>query len=254
MEGRGDLLRRHRRRRPPSRMRAMDLPRPDAGRSRRSATAAAFYPALMDECTSTASRRCAAGGFYGGWITERYRRPVQGGPRHAGLVTRHHHPCHTRNHRRRRRSRRHRESRHDSRSDDGRAEPRPGGDRGRAVQDARLVADEGRPRRNSRATGRSTAFAPTDAAFAKAPQATLAAVAKNKADAPRGAALPRRQGLGHRRPGHEASFPETLEVKALSIRVSGGKVMVGGATVIKQDVTAPDGVMHVINKVLIPDS
>jgi uncharacterized surface protein with fasciclin (FAS1) repeats len=44
----------------------------------------------------------------------------------------------------------------------------------------------------------------------------------------------------------------TLEGKALSIRVSGGKVIVGGATVIKPNVTACNGVMHVINKVLLP--
>ncbi len=34
--------------------------------------------------------------------------------------------------------------------------------------------------------------------------------------------------------------------------VDGGKVLVGGATVTKADVTASNGVIHVINKVLIP--
>ena len=45
---------------------------------------------------------------------------------------------------------------------------------------------------------------------------------------------------------------KTLEGKSLAIRVSGGKVIVGGATVITPNVTASNGVMHVINKVLIP--
>ncbi len=45
---------------------------------------------------------------------------------------------------------------------------------------------------------------------------------------------------------------KTLNGKSLTIRVNGGKVLVGGATVTKADVTASNGVIHVINKVLIP--
>jgi uncharacterized surface protein with fasciclin (FAS1) repeats len=45
---------------------------------------------------------------------------------------------------------------------------------------------------------------------------------------------------------------KTLEGKSVSIRVKGGKVVVGGATVIRADVMASNGVIHVINKVLIP--
>ena len=44
----------------------------------------------------------------------------------------------------------------------------------------------------------------------------------------------------------------TLEGAALPIRASGGKVYVGGAQVIKADVMASNGVIHVINKVLLP--
>jgi transforming growth factor-beta-induced protein len=43
-----------------------------------------------------------------------------------------------------------------------------------------------------------------------------------------------------------------LEGRALSIRVSGGKVIVGGAAVIAPNMTASNGVIHVINKVQIP--
>jgi uncharacterized surface protein with fasciclin (FAS1) repeats len=45
---------------------------------------------------------------------------------------------------------------------------------------------------------------------------------------------------------------KTLEGKSLSVRVQRGKVIVGGATVIKANVLASNGVIHVINKVLIP--
>ena len=45
---------------------------------------------------------------------------------------------------------------------------------------------------------------------------------------------------------------KTLNGKPLAVRVSGGKVLVGGAAVTKADVIASNGIIHVINKVLIP--
>jgi uncharacterized surface protein with fasciclin (FAS1) repeats len=45
---------------------------------------------------------------------------------------------------------------------------------------------------------------------------------------------------------------KTLNGKSLTIRVSGGKLLVGGAVVTKADVGASNGVIHVVNKVLIP--
>jgi uncharacterized surface protein with fasciclin (FAS1) repeats len=45
---------------------------------------------------------------------------------------------------------------------------------------------------------------------------------------------------------------KTLNGKTVTIRVQGGKVIVDGATVIKANVIASNGVIHVINKVLIP--
>jgi uncharacterized surface protein with fasciclin (FAS1) repeats len=48
------------------------------------------------------------------------------------------------------------------------------------------------------------------------------------------------------------SSVKTLNGQSLRIRVSGGKVTVGGARVITPDVAASNGVIHVINKVLIP--
>jgi transforming growth factor-beta-induced protein len=101
-------------------------------------------------------------------------------------------------------------------------------------------------------TGPYTVFAPTDAAFAKVPKATLAALAKNKAKL-------RAVLLYHVVKGNvtaaqvtKITSAKTLEGKPVSIRVSGGKVVVGGATVTKADVMASNGVIHVINRVLIP--
>jgi uncharacterized surface protein with fasciclin (FAS1) repeats len=45
---------------------------------------------------------------------------------------------------------------------------------------------------------------------------------------------------------------KTLNGKAVSIRVNGGNVLVGGARVTTADVKASNGVIHVVNKVLIP--
>ena len=49
----------------------------------------AFYPQKLDECSVDGERAQAnPGGFYGGWITSKDRRAVQGRARHARLVSR----------------------------------------------------------------------------------------------------------------------------------------------------------------------
>ena len=100
--------------------------------------------------------------------------------------------------------------------------------------------------------GPFTVFAPTDAAFAKLPKATLAALAKNKAKL-------RSVLLYHVVKGNVSAAKvvtlrsaKTLNGKSVSIRVTGGKVSVGGARVTTADVKASNGVIHVVNKVLIP--
>jgi transforming growth factor-beta-induced protein len=100
--------------------------------------------------------------------------------------------------------------------------------------------------------GPFTVFAPTDAAFAKVPKATLAALGKNKA-------MLRSVLLYHVVKGNVSAAKvvtlrsaKTLNGKAVSIRVNGGNVLVGGARVTTADVKASNGVIHVVNKVLIP--
>jgi uncharacterized surface protein with fasciclin (FAS1) repeats len=100
--------------------------------------------------------------------------------------------------------------------------------------------------------GRLTVFAPTDAAFAKVPKAALAALAKDKAKLK--AVLLYHVVKGKVTAGQvvELKSAKTLEGGSLSIRVAGGKVYVNGARVTTPDVMASNGVIHVINKVLIP--
>ena len=101
-------------------------------------------------------------------------------------------------------------------------------------------------------TGPYTVFAPTDAAFAKVPKATLAALAKNKTKLRAVLLYHVVKGRVTAAQAMKLHSAKTLEGKSLSIRVSGGKVIVGGATVVKANVMATNGVIHVINKVLIP--
>src|SRR4051794_16487224 len=92
-----------------------------------------------------------------------------------------------------------------------------------------------------------TVFAPTDAAFAKVPKATLVALQKNKA------AL-RRVLLYHvvagRVPASKAmtlDSAKTLAGPSLEIAMAGSTLTVGGAKVVKADVMARNGVIHVID-------
>jgi uncharacterized surface protein with fasciclin (FAS1) repeats len=100
--------------------------------------------------------------------------------------------------------------------------------------------------------GPLTVFAPTDAAFAKVPKATLAALAKNKAELKAVLLYHVVKGDVTAAQASMLTSAKTLEGASVPIRVSGTKVYVGGAQVIKADVTASNGIIHVINKVLIP--
>jgi uncharacterized surface protein with fasciclin (FAS1) repeats len=100
--------------------------------------------------------------------------------------------------------------------------------------------------------GPFTVFAPTDAAFKKVPQKTLNALLRDKAKLK--AVL-----LYHVVPGKvtardvvELSSAKTLNGKLVRIRVSGSNVFVDKAKVTTPDVMASNGVIHVVNRVLIP--
>ncbi len=100
--------------------------------------------------------------------------------------------------------------------------------------------------------GPFTVFAPTDAAFAKVPKATLVSLAKNKAKLRAVLLYHVVKGKVTAAQAMKLQSAKTLEGKPVSIQVKGGKVIVGGATVVKANVMASNGVIHVINKVLVP--
>jgi len=100
--------------------------------------------------------------------------------------------------------------------------------------------------------GPFTVFAPTDAAFAKIPQADLDALLKDKAKLT--AVL-----TYHVVPGKvmaadvvKLTSAKTVNGQSVKVAVNGGKVTVDGANVVKTDIVASNGVIHVIDAVILP--
>ncbi len=98
--------------------------------------------------------------------------------------------------------------------------------------------------------GPFTVFAPTDEAFAKIPKADLDALLKDKAKLT--AVL-----TYHVVPGNvmakdvKAGTVKTVQGSDITLATAGG-VMVNNAKLLKADVTASNGVIHVIDTVLLP--
>ena len=97
-----------------------------------------------------------------------------------------------------------------------------------------------------------TVFAPTDAAFAKVPKATLAALAKDKSKLKAVLLYHVAKGKLTAAKVVKLHSVKTLNGRSLKVSVSHGTVTVGGARIIKTDIGTSNGVIHVINKVLIP--
>lgn len=98
--------------------------------------------------------------------------------------------------------------------------------------------------------GPFTVFAPTDEAFAKIPKADLDALLKDKAKLVAVLTyhvVPGKVMAADVKPGKV----KTVQGSDLTITTSNG-VMVNNAKVIKTDVVADNGVIHVIDTVLIP--
>ena len=105
-------------------------------------------------------------------------------------------------------------------------------------------------------TGPFTVFAPTDDAFAKLPQATLEDLLK-----PANKAKLRRILSYHVVPGRvtatdvlKLDSAKAVSGDTIDITASGGSVSVEDARVIKTDIAASNGVIHVIDSVILPDA
>jgi uncharacterized surface protein with fasciclin (FAS1) repeats len=98
--------------------------------------------------------------------------------------------------------------------------------------------------------GPFTVFAPTDAAFAKVPKDQLDALLKDKAKLT--AVLTYHVVSGKVMAADvKAGKVKTVQGSELTVSTSGG-VMVDNAKVVKTDIVADNGVIHVIDTVVIP--
>jgi len=102
--------------------------------------------------------------------------------------------------------------------------------------------------------GPFTVFAPTDEAFAQLPAGTLDSLLKPENKAKLAGIL-----TYHVVPGKvmaadvvKLTSAKTVNGQSVKISVDDGKVKVDGANVVKTDVVASNGVIHVIDTVLLP--
>ena len=102
--------------------------------------------------------------------------------------------------------------------------------------------------------GPFTVFAPTDEAFAKLPAGTIETLLKpeNKEKLTQILTYHVVAGKAMSSDLKDGQKVATVNGKNASVKISGGKVTVGEANVVKADVAASNGVIHVIDTVLMP--
>jgi uncharacterized surface protein with fasciclin (FAS1) repeats len=102
--------------------------------------------------------------------------------------------------------------------------------------------------------GPYTVFAPTDEAFAKLPPGTLDNLLKPEKKADLQSILKYHVVSGKVMAADVVKLKaaQTLQGKKLPIKVRGGTVMVDNATVTKTDIICTNGIIHVIDSVMLP--
>jgi uncharacterized surface protein with fasciclin (FAS1) repeats len=101
-------------------------------------------------------------------------------------------------------------------------------------------------------TGPFTVFAPTDEAFAKLPAGTVEALLQDKAKLTRVLTYHVVAGNVMAKDVVKLKSAKTVEGSSVKITVKDGKVMVDNANVVKTDIAATNGVIHVIDSVILP--
>ncbi len=99
--------------------------------------------------------------------------------------------------------------------------------------------------------GPFTVFAPTDAAFAKIPKAQLDALLADKAKLTAVLTYHVVPAMVMAKDVKAGNAP-TVNGKPLSITTTGGNVMVNKSKVTKTDIVATNGVIHVVDTVILP--
>ena len=104
--------------------------------------------------------------------------------------------------------------------------------------------------------GPFTVFAPTDAAFAKLPTGTVENLLKPENKAQLAAILTYHVVPGKVMAADVVKIKEatTVNGKLLNVRVNGSNVMINDATITSADIVASNGVIHVIDSVVLPQA
>lgn len=100
--------------------------------------------------------------------------------------------------------------------------------------------------------GPFTVFAPTDEAFAKLPAGALEGLLANPEQLKQVLLYHVVSGNVNAAQAMKVTSAKSVQGGDLGIHVMGAKVMIDGATVVKADVMASNGVIHVIDTVLMP--
>jgi uncharacterized surface protein with fasciclin (FAS1) repeats len=100
--------------------------------------------------------------------------------------------------------------------------------------------------------GPFTVFAPTDEAFAKVPKETLDALLADKAKLTAVLTYHVVPGKVLAKDVVKLDSAKTVQGSTVAIKVDGGKVMVNQANVVKTDIMTSNGVIHVIDAVILP--
>ena len=102
--------------------------------------------------------------------------------------------------------------------------------------------------------GPFTVFAPTDEAFAKLPDGTVKSLLKPENKQQLTSILTYHVVAGNVKAADviKLSSAKTLNGQSVMIKVVEGKVLINGATVVKADIAATNGTIHVIDTVLMP--
>ncbi len=100
--------------------------------------------------------------------------------------------------------------------------------------------------------GPFTVFAPTDEAFAKLPAGTVEALLQDKEKLTKILLYHVVAGNVMAKDVVKLKSAKTVQGSSVKIKVKGGKVMVDNANVVKTDIATSNGVIHVIDSVILP--
>ena len=103
-----------------------------------------------------------------------------------------------------------------------------------------------------KSAGPFTVFAPTDEAFSKLPQGTVEGLLKDPAKLKQILTYHVVSGKVMAADVVKMKTAKTVEGGSVKIMAKGGKVMIDNANVVKTDIACDNGVIHVIDTVIMP--